>query len=68
MKKLKENQTGPWCSFCPYGIVRAVYRTSSWTDNRFCCENHTEELKKYEHNGLDLGRMTEADFQTWYYK
>lgn len=62
MKKLKEKQRGPWCSFCPPKTTRAVYRQDCFS-GKFSCERHSEDLLIIEQKEDD--KMTEADYQTW---
>ena len=52
MKRLKENQLGSWCDFCPIKTVRAVWRTKSGTDVTYSCENHIDELKEKVRTGF----------------
>lgn len=50
VRKLKKEQRGPWCSYCPEKTERAVYRGCSF--RRFACTEHlntlTEEDKEQE--------------------
>lgn len=65
MKRLKHNQVGPWCTFCPPKLIRATHRESGFA-RQYCCESHTEDLKNAEaKEHLRESRMTEADRQTW---
>lgn len=65
MKKLKQNQMGPWCSFCGNKKTRATHREHGF-HGMFCCEEHKEELLKHEESRfLKDKRITEADRQTW---
>lgn len=64
MKKLKQNQLGPWCTFCPPKTERAVYREDGFAST-FCCHTHKNELLKLEMSRQTGGRVTEADRQTW---
>lgn len=73
MKKLKENQLGPFCSYCEPRTTRAVYRKSSWAYsysagfNKYCCEEHKESLledeRKCSKDSEDS--YSEADYSTW---
>lgn len=65
MKKIKEKDGKSWCKFCPEKTVRAVWRSSGVCLNKHACEDHREELKKFELEQRDDGHMTEADYQTW---
>jgi|14BtaG_2_1085337.scaffolds.fasta_scaffold22662_6 hypothetical protein len=65
MKKLKENQLGPWCGFCAPKTTRATHRENG-ARGMFCCQNHRQELKDHEREiGQREERYTEADHQTW---
>lgn len=66
MKRLKKNQMGPWCSFCPEKTTRAVYREDGFA-KVFSCADHKEALKDHERVKSEReDRMTEADYQTWH--
>lgn len=58
--KLKSNQLGPYCSFCPPKTERAVYRQENWRGD-FACREHKDLLE----NSDDNDHLTEADYQTW---
>jgi len=62
MKRLKKNQLGPWCSFCPPKTTRAVFVQHGW-HGKFCCGQHKKELIDCE---KDNYKLTEADYQTWF--
>ena len=67
MKSLKQNQLGPWCSYCEPKTTRANLRKSGMnSDGLFACIAHRERLREdeLEHSLLDK-RCTEADHQTW---
>jgi hypothetical protein len=64
MKMIKEEHK-PWCKFCPEKTVRAVWRSQGNFQFKHACDEHREDLKKYELENQDSGRMTEADHQTW---
>jgi hypothetical protein len=65
MKKLKEKQLGPWCTFCPPKTVRASHVENGWR-GEFCCEMHKPELLEHERDHeLMEDRITLADEQTW---
>lgn len=66
MKKIKEKEGKPWCKFCPEKTTRAVWRAQGLGLCKHACEYHIEDLKEYENKYKDSGRMTEADYQTWY--
>ena len=65
MKKLKQKQLGPWCSYCEPKTNRATYRGDGFSGN-FCCEEHKGNLEsdEKERRGREQ-RYTEADAQTW---
>lgn len=65
MKKLKQNQIGPWCSYCKN---RATYRQNGFS-GKFSCEEHKENLKADEQESYRRELCyTEADYQSWYTK
>jgi len=65
MKRLKRNQEGPFCSFCPPKTNRATHRQNGFA-GYFCCVDHKEELKVIEEEvNRKEERLTEADYQTW---
>ena len=65
MKKLKDNQLGPWCSFCPPKTTRATFR-SRGRDTKHCCDEHKPLLAAYEkEQRVYDDYYTEADYQTW---
>lgn len=65
MKRLKKNQKGPWCSFCPPKTSRAVWRDYGFM-GVFACEDCSEHLESYEYSSeLREARITNADEQTW---
>ena len=65
MKKLKTNQLGPWCTFCPPKTRKAVFVQTGWY-GQFSCDEHKEDLRKYEQDESEREqRMTEADHQSW---
>lgn len=65
MKRLKQNQLGHFCSYCPPKTTRAVYRTDGWLGFKpYCCDNQSC-IDKLKHSETDSGRYTEADYQTW---
>lgn len=65
MKRLKKNQVGPWCSFCPPKTSRAVWRDYGFT-GVFACENCRDNLASHERQSeIRESRITDADEQTW---
>jgi hypothetical protein len=65
MKKLKANQLGSWCTYCPPKTTRATHREYG-ASGKFCCASHVEALKADEQITYDREqRHTEADYQTW---
>ena len=65
MKKLKQKQLGPWCSYCPPKTTRATYRQDGFS-GKFCCDGHKENLEADEQEEYRREqRYTEADDQTW---
>ena len=65
MFKLKNNQLGPWCSFCEPKTTRATHRQDGW-QGKFACGDHTKSLLAYEQQEAKRDeRITEADQQTW---
>lgn len=66
MKKLKENQLGPWCTYCPPKTTRATFRTSIYYGKKHCCDAHMKELRKDEVEYYNREESyTEADYQSW---
>lgn len=65
MKKIKENQMGAWCKFCPPKTTRATWRSSGMGLSTHACDEHRKALEAHEAKQRDDGRMTEADHQTW---
>lgn len=66
MKRLKQKQLGPWCSYCcNEGRKRAVFHEDGWY-GKFACEEHVAQLKAHEAaSRYAEQRVTEADYQTW---
>ena len=65
MKKLKQKQLGPWCSYCEPKTTRATHRQDGFS-GKFCCEEHRDELRDEEEEIYRREqRYTEADAQTW---
>lgn len=67
MKKLKQNQLGHWCSYCPSKTTRAVYRLQYDTTKDHCCNEHIAEAREDERKAQSLRNkdLSEADYQTW---
>lgn len=66
MKRIKENQMGAWCKFCPPKTTRAVWRSSGMGLSSHACEEHRTALKAEEDKRHEAdSRMTKADYQTW---
>ena len=66
MKKLKPNQLGPWCSYCPAKTTRAAYKQSGYMAKKHCCAEHIPDLQAEELADCQRdGHLTEADYQTW---
>jgi len=61
MKKAKPKSTER-CSYC---MMRAEWRSSGATLNKYACTEHQVDLQKYEADNRDDGYMSEADYQTW---
>ncbi len=65
MKKLKANQLGPWCHWCPPKTTRAVWRPHG-SFHVCACDEHIPELKQLERDCAEVeAHITEADRQTW---
>ena len=64
MKKLKLNQLGPWCEFCPTKTTRATHVAKGFV--HFCCEQHKPDSAAIERKEEEReGNYSEADYQTW---
>jgi hypothetical protein len=65
MKKLKREQQGPWCSYCPEKSNRARYREDGFR-GVFSCDKHSSLLLDHEHRvRQEDERITLADESTW---
>lgn len=63
MKKLKEKQLGPWCSYCPPKFRRAVWRKSGLA-TLYACDQHAATLKDFELREDESCRHpSEADYE-----
>ena len=63
MKKLKTNQLGSWCQFCPPKTTRATHVGRFFEG--FACVAHKEDLMALELENADDGYMSEGDYQSW---
>ena len=61
MKRLKQNQLGPWCEFCEPKTARASYSGRGFSG--FACNKHREDLRATEEKVDDY--MSEGDYQSW---
>lgn len=65
MNKLKKNQLGPWCTFCPPKTTKATHVQYGW-NGHFACVNHKQELINYETEKYEIDNsMSEGDYQSW---
>jgi len=67
MKRLKEYQLGPYCSFCPSKTIRATFKSRGFSSVKYCCDEHRKLLTEYEQKMYGVeDYYTEADYQTWF--
>lgn len=65
MNKLKQNQLGPFCTFCPPKTNRAVWREHGFAGS-FACDEHRNDLRDLEKKKFEEDQhTTEADARTW---
>ena len=60
VKKLKQKQLGPWCSYCSEKTVRAVHQGCGF--GKFACEQHLPNLEKNDYAERHIEDFSDAAF------